>query len=52
MTELMLKAQMALTAKQVEDPRYDQLVEALMQRLALPRDTVEDQIVKLALWLI
>ena len=48
MTELMLKAQIALTAKQVGDPRYDQLVEALMQRLSMGRADVEEHLVALS----
>lgn len=51
MIELMLKAQMALTAKQVGDPRYDQLVEALADLLDMSISDVESAIGNLALGL-
>jgi hypothetical protein len=46
--QLIFNAQAALHAAQANDPRFGQLVEALMERCSLDKDQVLGNIVQLA----
>lgn len=48
-TEVQQKAEVALSARQAGDPRYDKLVEELMKRTGQSKDMVEQGIIALFL---
>lgn len=45
---IIIMANQALEAKQLSDPKYDQLVEKLQERLNLTKERVESNIMLLA----
>lgn len=46
--ELLMKARIALQAKEANDPRYNELIKQLSERLSIPSDQVEHNIALLA----